>query len=71
LSNNPTLCRWKGAPTHRDTINSRNLASGKDPEGELAKGIDPTSTRILQGRSIIIIIITVFMNIYIHSPFLL
>jgi hypothetical protein len=53
---------------HADTKNSRNLASGKDPERELAKGINPASTRILGGRSIII---TVFINIYIHSPFLL
>jgi hypothetical protein len=28
-------------PTHRDTRNSRNLASGKDLEGELVEGIDP------------------------------
>jgi hypothetical protein len=70
-SNTPTLRRRKRDPTHRDTKNSQNLAFGRDLEGELIAGIDPASTRILGGRSITIIIIAVFINIYIHSHFLL
>jgi hypothetical protein len=63
-------------PTHRDTRNLQNLASGRDPEGELTEGIDLASTRILGERSIIfiiigIIIITAAIDVYIHSPFLL
>jgi hypothetical protein len=57
-------------PTQRDTRNLQNLTSGRDQEGELVEGIDPVSTRILGGRSIIFII-TFSINIYIQSPFLL
>jgi hypothetical protein len=74
-SNTPTPCRRIRDPTQRDTKNLRNLTSGRDPEGELGDGIDPASTRILGGRRIIFIIITIIItaaiNIYIHSPFLL
>jgi hypothetical protein len=70
-SNTSTPCRRILDPTHRDTKNSQNLTSRRDPEGELAEGIDSASTRILGGRSIIFIIITtiiiVVINIYIHS----
>jgi hypothetical protein len=46
----------------------------KGSGGEIVEGIDPASTRILGGRSIIfiiiIVIIAVAINIYIHSLFL-
>jgi hypothetical protein len=74
-SNTPTPCRRIRDPTHGDTKNSRNLTFGRDPEGELAEDINPVSARILGGRRIIFIfitdIITVAINIYIHSPLLL
>jgi hypothetical protein len=69
-SNNSNPCRRIEDPTQRDTRNLQNLTSERDLEAELAEGIDPASTRILGGRSIIFIIITVAINIYIHSPFL-
>jgi hypothetical protein len=73
LSNTSTQCRRIWDPTHKDTRNLQNLTFGRDPEGELAEGINPTSTRTLGGRSIIFVIITVAINIYIyiHSSFLL